>query len=59
MATVDNEARASAPPAGWRAVLRRRIGIAWRRLARAVSLRAASSLTRRILVLISAGSSRC
>ena len=38
-------------PAGWRAVLRRRVGLAWRRAVRAVSLRAASSLTRRILVL--------
>ncbi|SKC14048.1 stimulus-sensing domain-containing protein [Bosea thiooxidans] len=38
-------------PAGWRGVLRRRVGLAWRRAARAVSLRAASSLTRRILVL--------
>ena len=50
MATVDNEARMSSP-AGWRAVLRRRVGLAWRRAVRAVSLRAASSLTRRILVL--------
>lgn len=50
MATVDNEARISSP-AGWRGVLRRRVGLAWRRAARAVSLRAASSLTRRILVL--------
>ncbi|CAM5213341.1 histidine kinase OS=Bosea thiooxidans OX=53254 GN=ARD30_06805 PE=4 SV=1 [Bosea thiooxidans] len=50
MATVDNEARMSSP-AGWRGVLRRRVGLAWRRAARAVSLRAASSLTRRILVL--------
>ncbi len=38
-------------PVGWRGVLRRRVGLAWRRAARAVSLRAASSLTRRILVL--------
>ncbi|WP_248308803.1 stimulus-sensing domain-containing protein [Bosea thiooxidans] len=38
-------------PAGWRGGLRRRVGLAWRRAARAVSLRAASSLTRRILVL--------
>lgn len=51
MATIDNEARTPAPPAGWRAVLRRRIGIGWKRMARAISLRAASSLTRRILVL--------
>ncbi|KQK28609.1 histidine kinase [Bosea thiooxidans] len=50
MATVDNEARMSSP-AGWRGGLRRRVGLAWRRAARAVSLRAASSLTRRILVL--------
>lgn len=50
MATVDNEARASAP-AGWRSALRRRFGLAWRRVGRAISARAASSLTRRILVL--------
>ena len=51
MATVDNEARASAPAAGWRGALWRRVGIAWRRVGRAISARAASSLTRRILVL--------
>lgn len=50
MATVDNEARASAP-AGWRSAARRRLGLAWRRVGRAISARAASSLTRRILVL--------
>ncbi|MFJ5369987.1 stimulus-sensing domain-containing protein [Bosea sp. CER48] len=50
MATVDNEARAPAP-AGWRGAFRRHLGIAWRRVGRAISARAASSLTRRILVL--------
>ncbi|CAH1659436.1 Sensor protein ChvG [Hyphomicrobiales bacterium] len=51
MATVDNEARASAPAPGWRGALRRRLGLVWRRVGRAISARAASSLTRRILVL--------
>lgn len=51
MATVDNEARASGPAGRWRTALGRRVGPFWRRLARAVSARAASSLTRRILVL--------
>jgi len=51
MATVDNEARASGPAGRWRTTLGRRVGPFWRRLARAVSARAASSLTRRILVL--------
>ncbi|MCU4181704.1 sensor histidine kinase [Bosea sp. BH3] len=48
---MDNEARAPRPAGGWRAALGRRFGPFWRRFARAVSLRAASSLTRRILVL--------
>jgi len=52
MATMDNEARAPRPASsGLRAALGRRVGPFWRRFARAVSLRAASSLTRRILVL--------
>ncbi|MGO4170625.1 stimulus-sensing domain-containing protein [Bosea sp. TAF32] len=51
MATVDNQARPSKPAAGWRGALRRRVGLVWRRMGRAISARAASSLTRRILVL--------
>ena len=51
MATVDNEVPASSAASRWSAALRRRLGLLWRRMARAVSLRAASSLTRRIVVL--------
>ena len=38
MATLDNEAPASSHR--WSAALRRRLGLVWRRVARAVSLRA-------------------
>ena len=51
MATVDNEISASSARSRWSAALRRRLGLVWRRTARAVSSRAASSLTRRIVVL--------
>lgn len=55
MATVDNEARAPSTGSRWSVALRRRLTLAGQRLLRAISSRAASSLTRRIVVLNLAG----
>lgn len=55
MATVDNQARAPSTGTRWRVALRRRLTLAGQRLLRAISSRAASSLTRRIVVLNLAG----
>ena len=51
MATIDEDTAPARTGARWGAGLGRRVGLAGRRLARAISSRAASSLTRRILVL--------
>lgn len=51
MATIDEDTAPARIGARWGAGLGRRVGLAGRRLARAISSRAASSLTRRILVL--------
>jgi len=55
MATVDNEARASSTGSRWGVALRRRVLLTGHRFLRAISSRAASSLTRRIVVLNLAG----
>lgn len=55
MASVENENRVSTESRGWGTGLRRRLMLALRRGLRAVSSRAASSLTRRIVVLNLAG----
>jgi two-component system sensor histidine kinase ChvG len=59
MATVDNEVRAPSTGTRWSVALRRRLTLAGRRLLRAISSRAASSLTRRIVVPTSPDLSRC
>ena len=51
MATIDEDTAPARTGARWGSGLGRRVGLAGRRLARAISSRAASSLTRRILVL--------
>lgn len=54
MATIEKEGTHPAAP-GWISTLRRRLALIGRRAVRAVSARAASSLTRRIVVLNLAG----
>lgn len=55
MASVENDNRVSSESPSWGVGLRRRLMLAGRRTLRAISSRAASSLTRRIVVLNLAG----
>lgn len=55
MASVGNDNRVSPESRAWGAALRRRLMLAGKRALRAISSRAASSLTRRIVVLNLAG----